>query len=119
MRVVIQSVDRRFVSFRGQVSMNVHCNLDALVTQLVSYIGQGFSSPDEQAGVTVPKIVGIDLAQSPLFQCPFDCAVPPVAAVERRSRLAHKNPFRDGAPPLSRFAVYCSDSLTLPKPRAR
>jgi len=46
--------------------MNVRCNLDALVTPLVLYIGQGFSSLDQQAGVTVPKIVGIDLAYSPV-----------------------------------------------------
>jgi hypothetical protein len=60
----IQTINPRDVRARDQVSVRVHCDLNAAVTHLLLHVREGRALLDQQAAESVPEVVEADVTQS-------------------------------------------------------
>ncbi len=77
-----------------------HRDLDAVVSELLLYIGEGFAILDEQRGEGMPEIVETDVAQASSLERLTMHAMPQIIAVNHRARLAGEDPRRHFSPTL-------------------
>jgi len=95
----VEAVHRGFVPAWHEVPVDIHRNLDAVMSELLLYIDQGFAVMNEEGGEGVPQIMQADMAQACLGQQFVPHPIAEVSFIEQRAVRCDEHPGGNISPP--------------------